>query len=106
MASAPTKTIHGAAKWTFLVPPSDCVLAKSLAASTAEDITVPSGAVGAVFSATADFYANYTTTATVPGDVTDGSASELNPTTRDVTGVTTISVISPTTAIVTVAFYK
>lgn len=80
-------------------------MARSLAAGVAESITVPSGAKYVVFSATADFYANYTTTATVPGDVTDGTASELNPTGRIIQGVTTISVISADTCIITAAFY-
>jgi hypothetical protein len=36
-------------------------------------MTVPTGAQYVNFSATSNFYANFTTTATVPGDVTDGS---------------------------------
>jgi len=90
----------------FALPYPDYVLCRALAASTAESMTVPNGASFAVFSATADFYANYTTTATVPGDVTDGTASELNPSVRDIKGVSTISIISAGTPIVTVAFYK
>jgi hypothetical protein len=90
----------------FALPYPDYVLSRSLAANVAEEMTVPSGATFAVFSATADFYANYTTTATVPGDVTDGTASELNPSVRDIKGVTAISVISSGTPVVTVSFYK
>lgn len=88
------------------LPPSDSVMARSLAANTAESITVPAGARYVVFAGTADFYANYTTTATVPGDTTDGTASELNPTMRDVRNVTTISVISGSNAVITAAFYS
>lgn len=87
------------------LPPSDSVMARSLSANTAESITVPSGARYVVFACGADFYANYTTTATVPGDTTDGSASELNPTMRDVNGKTTISVISASNTVITAAFY-
>lgn len=89
----------------FAIRPADYVLSRSLAASTAESITVPTGGRYALFSATGDFYANYTTTATVPGDVTNGQASELNPSMRFVQGVTTISVIAPADCVVTVSFW-
>lgn len=93
---------------TYALRPATCVLARSLAASTAESITVPSGARFALFSATGDFYANYTTTATVPGDtaITDATASELNPAMRFISGVTTISVIATAAAVLTVAFWR
>lgn len=89
------------------LPPSDSVMARALAANTAETITVPAGAEYVVFAGTADFYAAYGTgvTATVPGDTTDGSASELNPTMRNIKGKRDISVISAATCIVTAAFY-
>lgn len=82
------------------------VNALSLAASTAESTTVPTGAKWIIFSATCNFYANRTTTATVPGDTTDGTASELNPSAWWVGDVTTISVISPTTCVITFSAYK
>lgn len=93
---------------TFALRPSTCVLARSMAASTAESITVPTGARFVVFSATGDFYANYTTTATVPPDtaITDACASELNPSARFISGVTTISVIAPSATILTASFYR
>jgi len=80
-----------------------------LAANTAETHTVPAGAHFVVFSSNcAAFYVNWSTTATVPGaDVTDGSGSELNPTQRYMgTGVTGLSLISPTTCTITMAFYQ
>lgn len=81
--------------------------AKVLAASTAETITVPAGAKYVIFSAEADFWANPNDTAAVPsGDVSDGSASELNPVGYDVEGVSTISIISETAQNVSVTFYK
>lgn len=89
----------------FVIPPSDFVLSRALAADVAESFTVPAGAKYVVFSATGDFYANYSATATVPGDVTNGSASELNPTARDVSGVATISIIAQAITIVTASFY-
>jgi hypothetical protein len=82
------------------------VNANSLAASTAESQTVPTGAKWVLFSATCNFYANPTTTATVPGDVTNGSASELNPSAWYVADVTTISIISASACVVTTAFYR
>lgn len=90
----------------FARPPSGYVLARALAANTAESFAVPAGAKFVVLSSTADFYVNCAGTATVPGDTTDGTASELNPSTLDVSGVATISVISAGTPIVTAAFYS
>lgn len=94
----------------FALPPSDFVNNRTLAASVAESIAVPDGALYAVFSANADFYANYTTTATIPADVTDGSASELNPTIRKLqtqagVAIANISVIAPGATQVNVSFY-
>lgn len=91
---------------SFAIPAPNFVNSRSLAANTAESITVPSDRNLVVFSATADFYANYTATAAVPGDVTDGTASELNPTVRSVAPGSTISVISPSACVVTAAFYN
>lgn len=87
------------------LPAPDYVCARVLAAGAAESITVPANARYAVFSKTGDFYAKYSGAAAVPTDTDDGTASELNPTIRDVTGVATISIISAGTPIVTVAFY-
>lgn len=91
---------------SMIRPAPTYVNARSLAASTAESVTVPTGGKIALFAANCDFYANPTTTATVPGDVTDGSASELNPAAWYLTGVTTISLISASTCIVTITIYK
>lgn len=91
---------------SFALRAPDYVDAKALAANTAEAFTVPSNARYVVFSATGDFYVSYTTTATVPGDTSDGTACELNPTIRYIPGVTTISVIAPATTILTAAYYR
>lgn len=81
--------------------------ARVLAANTAEAHTVPTGATHVVFSGTADFYVNYGAAAAVPAaDVTDGSASELNPVAREIRGVTSIGLISAATCIVTMAFFN
>lgn len=95
-------------------PASDSVLARLLAANTAESITVPgSGATAAKYvciSATDDIFVSFTTTATVPGDTTDGTASLLLSKYKGehwfyCANITTISVISAGTPIVTAAFY-
>ncbi|MGB3988659.1 MAG: hypothetical protein WBK67_03160 [Minisyncoccales bacterium] len=89
------------------IPVCGYVDARVLGASSAESHTVPAGATKVVFSSTGDFYANFTTTAAVPsGDVTDGSASVLNPLARNIYGVTAISLISPAACVVTMEFYK
>lgn len=94
-------------------PGTDAVLARLLAANTAESITVPgTGSKAARYvriSATDDIFVSFSTTATVPGDTTDGTASLLL--VKGVhwfycSGVTTISVISSGTPIVTAAFYR
>jgi hypothetical protein len=83
-------------------------LSRTLAASTAESITVPSGSTKVLLNGTVDFFANFTTTATVPGDVTDGSASLLIncPMLISIEGCTTISVISAYVCNVSASFYK
>lgn len=96
--------------------PSNYVLARLLAANTAESITVPAvtGATTARYvrlAGTVDFYYSTTTTATVPGDTTDGTACELIKANgpaewRYISGVTTISVISAATCIVTASFFR
>ena len=92
----------------YALRPATCVLAKSLGVATAEDVTVPTGAKFCLFSATGDFYANYTTTATVPGDtaISAATASELNPGMRFISGVTTISIISSAAQVVTLSFWR
>lgn len=96
------------------VPSNDGVMARALAAAVAENIAVPAGARYARLAATQDIFATYgstTSVAAIPGDVTDGSASELLPYGRehwrflgsDVTG---ISVIASSAPIVTATFFK
>ena len=91
---------------SFAAPFSDTINALSLGVATAESATVPAGAKFCIFSYTTDIYVNSSTTATVPGDVTNGSASELNPTIRNVEGVTTLSIISPAASVVTLSYYS
>ena len=88
------------------LPFSDAVNALSLAANTAETLAIPSGARFVVFSGTADFYVKSGSVATVPGDTTDGSAAELNPTMRSLNDVSSLSIISASTCVVTASFFK
>ena len=77
-------------------------------ASTAEDWTVPAGCNFVVFSSTANFYVELGTgSSAVPsGDVSNGTASALNPSARRVTPAQVLSVVSPTAgAIVTFECY-
>lgn len=78
-----------------------------LTANTAATYTFPTGKKYALFSATADFYVSYSGTAVVPStNVTDGTGPELNPVMRQVDGLTSVSIISPSSCVVTVAIYK
>jgi hypothetical protein len=79
--------------------------------STAERFLVPSGAKYVVFGATGNFCVRYNTTtngsAAAFGDVTDGSACEINPTIRYLrTTVAAISVIASASNVhVSASFY-
>ncbi len=86
---------------------SDFVNARQLAANTAESFTVPTGADYVNISSNVDIYVNFTSggTATVPGDVTNGSACALNPQARAVIPGETYSVISESAGHVTLEFY-
>jgi len=90
------------------VTPSDSRHALVLAATTAESITVPTGARIVAFNATnAEYWVDYDTTAVIPAvDVTDGSAAELSPKSRYVIGVTSISIIAPAATTVTLEFWS
>jgi len=70
-------------------------------------VTVPTGATVAAFSSTTNFFANWKTTATVPGaNITNGTSSELNPSSRAVIAGGTFSVIAPAAGVLTIAFYN
>lgn len=84
------------------------IQARVLAANTAESITVPTNARYVVFSGNCpDYYVSYDAdTAIVPNaDVDDGTSNEYAPTVRFISGLTSLSVISPTACILTASFY-
>lgn len=88
--------------------PSTNINARVLAASTAETITFPTGCSFVYFASDGDFYARWDgSTATIAAaDITDGTASEINPTTRYVVGFSTVSVIAPVATVITYVCYK
>ncbi len=98
----------------FALRQSDWIDARALSAGgAAETFQAPALARYVLFSANGDFYCRIkegsTTTATVPGDTTDGSASELNPAMRFLPGEQAyISLISPAAGatVVTMNFYR
>jgi hypothetical protein len=96
---------QGTSEMPRLIPTK--VNARALAASTAEDITPPAGTRFVIFSCTAPFYVQPFGTATVPGDTTDGTAAELNPSGYEFNPneIPTFSVISASACVITAAFY-
>ena len=106
------------ANGSYAIIPSDTVNARVLAANTAESALVPpyTDSMGrtkfanyVLFSPKGcDFYAGFNGTAAVPAsDVTNGSASEINPTIRYLGGsFASISLISDSACTVGLSFYK
>lgn len=72
-------------------------------------VTVPTGATIASFSATGTFYVKFAAggTAAIPAaSVTDGSASALNPTVRDISGLASFAVIGAAGVLVNISYYN
>lgn len=91
-------------------PQSDYIEGRALAANTAERVAIPSGARYVVFASNDNFCAKLgdgTVTAAWPTDTSDGSASELNPSSFAiaVSGQTHVSVITANNAVMTLSFY-
>ena len=98
----------GGAFASYLRVPPTYIDVRVLGVATNEDHTVPSGAKWVVFSANcAAFYVKIGTTAAVPaGDVTDGSGSELNPSSWYLGAASQLGIIAPATCVVTLSFYS
>lgn len=91
---------------TFMRGAPFYVDARDLAANTNETHTVPAGADFVIFSGDGDFYAKPNGAAAVPGDVTDGTASEFKPSHWNLDNVTSIGLIATAARKVTLTFYK
>lgn len=93
--------------FTGAIPQSTDVFINAITADVEETITVPAGAVFALFqSDTTDLWVRLDgSTLTVPvGDLTSQTIM-LNPDMRYIAGTTTIRIISPTSGTVIVSFY-
>ena len=89
-----------------VIYPPKYVNAYVLAAGVGRGVTIPAGARIAVFSSNTNFYVNWLATAAVPlANITDGSAPELNPVARDVSGYTSFSVVSQDACVLTIAYF-
>ena len=94
-------------KIAFVLDPPIYVDAYVLSANIPINVPVPEGAGVVVFSTTDDFYTNWRGTATVPTEnITDGTASELNPGARYLAGINMFSIVSATAVKVTMQFYE
>lgn len=92
---------------SIISPRSTYVNAVGLGIAIAETVTVPDGAKFVRIKQTTDIFVNYDAAAAVPGDVTDGSASVLNPEgIINISGVTYIGLISPAASVVTLEFFS
>jgi len=91
------------------LPAPDNVDMRVLAAGVAERHTVPSGAAFCLAACAGDFYIRWhsSSDASVPAaDITDGSGAEYKPGLRNVSGLTSFSIIAPATAVVSLSFFS
>jgi len=92
--------------------PTEYINSLSLVGGVAERVPIPEGKTFVVFSCTTNYYVrvgNSSVAATIPSDITDGSASELNPLSYILHGNdswTHISIITGSNAIITMSFYE
>jgi hypothetical protein len=94
-----------------LLRQADYIDARVLAAATVETFQSPTGARYVLFAADGDFYCKIavaSTAAAVPAsDVTDGTASELNPVLRLLpSDQAYVSVIAGATRTITISYFK
>jgi hypothetical protein len=86
---------------------SDTYYTGELAASTNQSVTIPTNGNICVFSANGDFYVRYDGTAsTVPSGAIGADYVDLNPSVRDVSDLTELNIIAPSTTKITLAFYS
>lgn len=107
-AAQPTQysTVGPGGVGTLTPPFSRFVNAYALTAATAESITWPAGALWCNISASAPFWVNANTTATIPAtDVTTGNASAYNIGQRAKGPEASFSIISATDQQISVEFW-
>lgn len=106
---------YGSNRGSITPQPPDYVDARVLSANTAKrhdlQTAITAGAKFVSFSADGDFYAKFgdsSVTAAVPsGDVTDGSAAELNPMARKIpASATHVSLVAPAATKITLSFWS
>lgn len=91
---------------TDIVPIPTYAVVLSLVGGTPRSVAVPAEAKVALFSATGNFWLKAGAAPALPtGDILDGSAPELNPAGRLVSGVTSIGLVAPTACTVSIGFY-
>ena len=90
------------------LPAPTWVDAVVLTANSAATYTVPSTAKYLLFSSSVTpVYINFTTTAAIPGtSVATGAASLIGPVLVNIGAVTSVSLICPTAAVVSIAVFK
>lgn len=85
---------------------SDTIYSGALVAATEQTVTVPTGADFVIFTADADYYVNYDTTAAVPTGTISQAGGELNPIIRYVGDTSIIHVISEIACKISLGFYS
>ena len=89
----------------LFVDQSDTIDSMALVAATEQTRTVPSGAKLVVFEGSDNFFYKNGATAAVPGDITNGAASEQNPRQRSVAAGDVLHFIASADCVVTLAYY-
>ena len=88
-------------------PRPECVMAYVLTAGAAQSVAIPTGARIALFNnSTSNFFVAYTGTAVIPTtNITNGTAPEMNPSARDISGLASLSVVAQNDSILSVTFF-
>ncbi len=86
---------------------SDHVCCLQLTAGQAKQLSVPAEAKLALFAATGPFWCRMGGSVTLPtGDITDGSAPELNPAARNVQAGQIMAFVAPVACAISISFYR
>ncbi|WP_298333818.1 hypothetical protein [Asticcacaulis sp.] len=90
-----------------IVNVSDHVCCLQLIAGQAKQLTVPAGANIALFAATGPFWCRIGGAVTLPtGDISDGTAPELNPAGRNVEAGQILGLVAPAACAISISFYR